>query len=102
MSTTEPDSDSELDLPFIDQDEDALLPAKGWYDAEVEVRGRRYRLSFRDLTNLQQDLAASVQAGGCFTTAPGLVVLEKVNAANMRSAVEALADGHFFDDLRPL
>jgi hypothetical protein len=93
---------SDLKLPVIDADEDALLPSKGWYDAVVEQDGVQYQISFRALANLQQDLEASVQTGGCFTTVPGVVVLAQVNAANLRRALEALADGDWFDGLAPL
>ncbi len=72
------------------------LPSKGFLDLEVEAHGHCYRLSFRDLANVQEGVRGAASAGGVAWWEPGLVVLTEVSVENVKSAVETLeANGAF-------
>jgi hypothetical protein len=61
----------------------------------------RYPVVFYDAFRLQQDLGDETKSGNAFIAEPGLIVLPEVTLEYMERAVCRLAEGGFFESLRP-
>jgi hypothetical protein len=75
---------------------------KGFATLDVTHCDARYRLSFVDLANVRMGLeSADPAVVNCFAE-PGMVVVNKITEAHIRSAVDQLIDKRFFDTLVPV
>jgi hypothetical protein len=83
-------------LPHIDQ-----WRAKGFANLEVTHGGARYRLSFVDPGNITQGLTGHGEDAGHFAE-PGMVAVQEISEAILRSAVAKLAKTGYFDTLVPV
>jgi hypothetical protein len=82
------DAQSEFEMPFR-----GYLP-----DVIVElVDGTRHRLTFVDLSRLEQTLEDNVSIGRPYYVEPGLVVLPEVTLATIEKAVHGLLEEGYFD-----
>jgi len=99
-----------LDYPHLSfdcvfDDKTAIdVEEKGFFDhAIVTLReGSSYRLHFYDPTRLGIDLKTDLGFGKSCIAEPGLVIVERVNIANMKAAIKQLENEHYFDYLKPI
>jgi hypothetical protein len=77
---------------------------KGFFDhAIVTLRdGTSYRLHFYDPARLAVDLQTDLRFGKSCIAEPGLVIVERVNIANMKAAIKQLETEQYFDHLKPI
>jgi hypothetical protein len=81
------DEQAEFEAPFR-----GYLP-----DVIVELEdGTRHRLSFIDLSRLEQSLADHARTGRPYYAEPGLVVLPEVSTEAIQLAVQGLWDEGYF------
>jgi hypothetical protein len=81
------DEQAEFEAPFR-----GYLP-----DVIVELEdGARHRLSFIDLSRLEQSLADHARTGRPYYAEPGLVVLPEVSTEAIQLAVQGLWDEGYF------
>ena len=73
-------------------------PYRGYLpDVTVHLEdGTRHRLTFMDLSRLEQGLADNVRMGRAYYTEPGLVILPDVSTEAIHRAVQGLCDEGFF------
>lgn len=92
-----------LIIPDFGEREAFEAASRGYLSsAHVELQdGRRFGVVFYDPVRLAQDLASEAAEGRPFLAERGLVVVAEVTMENMKTAVEQLARGGYFDHLVP-
>ncbi len=88
---------------LFDEREEAECQARGYRShvwAELPT-GERYALTFYDAVRLAQDLEVETAAGNPYIAEPGLIVLDQVTRENMEGAIHRMAEGGFFESMRP-
>jgi hypothetical protein len=86
------DAQAEYEAPFRGYLRDVIVQLEN---------GSRHRLSFIDLTRLEQSLADNVEMDRPYFTEPGLVILPEVSTETIHKAVQGLWEEGYFHQSPP-
>lgn len=90
-----------ISLPITFDDYAWEVEAKGWFnDVLVVVDGKRFHITFYDITRLTQDIEARLSEKVAFVE-KNVVVVRNVTRAEMEQAVKFLASSGGFAQLKP-
>jgi hypothetical protein len=80
------------------------MPSRGYLSHSIvqTADGARYPVFFVDPVRLQQELEMDARSGRAFFAEVNLIVLPEVTIESIQSAVEALANQGYFQQLKPL
>jgi hypothetical protein len=77
-------------LPTDFSDYEWEVTSKGcFFEAQINIAGKSYRVSFYDAARLGQEIESELESGGVFFE-PNLIVVRSVTGGEMARAVEQL------------
>jgi hypothetical protein len=88
--------------PNFGEGDEITMYDRGNFEAIVEADSKKYKLLFRAIYHIAQDLRVYQTTGRPYFAKPGLVIVEDVNVETIEKAVVKLYTDGYFDSLMPM